>query len=139
MFQHTKQFCCIGAKPRLCFHPYAGLQLNCTARSGNMIYYSCDCVTPAPAAESLLATAATQRKSVYVCERDRDPERSEYRDCEIKSGLREETAGNMQYLYVWAGVVPLFMGTMTFHWFSCSFKYLCYSPAPKPIFQICKA
>lgn len=70
MFQHKKQFCYIGAKPRLCFHPYARLQLNCTARSGNMIYYSCGCVTPAAAAESLLATAAAQRERVYMCVRE---------------------------------------------------------------------
>lgn len=110
MFQHKKQFCCIGAKPRLCFHPYARLQLNCTARSDNMIYYSCGCVTPAAAAESLLATAAAQRKSVYVCKRDRDPEKSEYRGCErerVVYGKRQQEicslcmCGQVWFLCMW--------------------------------------
>lgn len=67
MLKHKKQFCCIAVKSLLCFHPYADLRLNCTARSSSMIYYSCDCLTLKAAAESPhcnLAAATELRKSV---------------------------------------------------------------------------
>lgn len=132
MFQHTKQFCSINAKPRLCFHLYAGVGLNCTARSGRVIYYRCDCLTPTAAEESLheIWLLLLNWERVCLFERNRAIESLDV-NAKIAKTDREwmnDTAGNNVFsvcvcvcactgVCACAGVVPSFGHPLTF---SCS-------------------